>query len=255
MNSLVQLRNLAKHLSQDVDSATNIDTIKMTTHAASQAKHINKFETQLDKTNETQQINSASENQVQYNMSQDTMIFYLLLLSIFGALIFYLLFRKDNYNTKEIKKDNKYKYKKFYFYNPVFGNLTFCSGRINRLHYFIYTFILFIFLVLLALCMIYLGIAYEAILCTIIILRWFLSLPLVAKRFHDFDLSVSYYVIYSIFSLLLSLFSADEFSLFIEHLIGGIDTIIALTLLFKKGTNGNNKFGISPLNYLEKKDD
>ena len=252
MTSLAQLHRIAKHSLQNVNSTTNIDVVNITTHSAvSQAKYVNRFEDQADKTSETQQIDHGSESQVQYNMSQETMIFYLLLLGIVGAIIFYLLFRKDNYNTKEIKKDNKYKYKKFYFYNPVFGNLTFCSGRINRLHYFIYTFILFIFLVLLALCMIYLGIAYEAILCTIIILRWFLSLPLVAKRFHDFDLSVSYYVIYSIFSLLLSLFSADEFSLFIEHIIGGIDTIIALTLLFKKGTNENNRFGISPLNPKE----
>ena len=253
MTSLAQLHRIAKHSLQNVNSTTNIDVVNITTHSAvSQAKYVNRFEDQADKTSETQQIDHGSESQVQYNMSQETMIFYLLLLGIVGAIIFYLLFRKDNHDVKEVKR---LKNSKFSIYNPAFGNLFSCSGRINRLHYVIYTLILYVFFIFLVWIMISLGIASEAILYTIIILRWFLSLPLVAKRFHDFNLSVSYYVIYSIFSLLLSLFSADEFSLFIEHIIGGIDTIIALTLLFKKGTNENNRFGISPLNPKEQKND
>ncbi len=250
MNSLVQL---VKHSLNDVNSTKNIDVINVTTRSTLlHAKHVNKFENQSDQTSEIQQIDSNVEHPMQYHISQGTMILYLLFLGIIGAIIFYFIFRKDTHDMKEVKM---LKNKKFSIYNPAFGNLLFCSGRINRLHYFIYTLILSVFFMFLVWGMISLKIDPESILYTVIILRWVVGLPLVSKRCHDINVSVSYYIMYSIFCCLLSLFSADEFSQIVTFLIRGVDTIIALILLFKKGTNGNNRFGISPLKTKEKKND
>ena len=73
------------------------------------------------------------------------------------------------------------------------------------------------------------------LLISVICLFYFCVFNLAAKRFHDLNMSGKYF-----------------FTLFIP----GYNIYILFKLLFTKGTDGSNKFGIDPLkfDYLKKRD-
>ena len=138
--------------------------------------------------------------------------------------------------------------KYFGLYNSAFGSLFSLSGRMNRLHFFIYSCLYSLVLVLCALMLAKSTYITENSIFFIVLLRFFILLPLIAKRFHDLNISVIFYIIYSVVGFVIGLTSEAQLLPAVEMIIKGIDSIITLFLLFKKGSTGDNKYGISPLN-------
>ena len=68
-------------------------------------------------------------------------------------------------------------------------------------------------------------------------------LPIISKRLHDINVSFKFYGIYIAFAIVLSALSEGATApMFIA-----MDRLIGLFLLFKKGTEGSNKYGPSPI--------
>lgn len=123
--------------------------------------------------------------------------------------------------------------KQFKLYNPAFGNIFSFSGRINRLHCFIYHLIVLLICAIIA----------QNNIDALILLYNIAMLPIISKRLHDINVSFKFYGIYIAFAIVLSALSEGATApMFIA-----MDRLIGLFLLFKKGTEGSNKYGPSPI--------
>jgi len=160
------------------------------------------------------------------------------------------VFSEKKLYVEDISENNSNTVTKKYFglYNSAFGSLFSLSGRMNRLHFFIYY---VLYTLAFTSCVLVFAKSInitESSIFFVIFIRFFILLPLISKRFHDLNISIVFYIIYSAVSFFVALTCDEYLLLTVEMLIKGIDSAITLFLLFKKGSIGDNKYGISPLN-------
>ncbi|MBQ7303823.1 MAG: DUF805 domain-containing protein [Alphaproteobacteria bacterium] len=158
-----------------------------------------------------------------------------------GVLLSETTYKEDVFTEKKIYTEEKVPSitetktaeKQFKLYNPAFGNIFSFSGRINRLHCFIYHLIVLLICAIIA----------QNNIDALILLYNIAMLPVISKRLHDINITFKYYVIYLIVAFILSVLTDGA----IAPMFIAMDRLIGLFLLFKKGTEGSNKYGPSPI--------